>query len=370
MTKTQLKRLRNTLSIQSSSGKEDMMIQYITDTVSKLVPQATIEVIDNNVYVTKGQADIYPCVVSHTDTVHDIMFDYRVYQQDDTLFAFSSDTNKQTGIGGDDKVGVWICLEMLIRKDNIKCAFFHSEEIGCIGSSAADMSFFDNVGYVFQSDRKGYKDFVTSIYQQTLSSDSFQDKIKDTVTGRGYDYTSGGLTDVYQLQNNGLNVCVANMSSGYYSPHTSEETVSIKDSNNCMLLISELIDLLGCNRYEHTPETTYDSYGYGYGSYGRFWNDHETWYPKKKKKKKSKSSLTSRVTYKETYDNRGFAYINGVKVSDNDKYDEQNFVDDNLLSHQGECSYCSSKVYSYDDNQDLYCIGCDMMLHHSQVIKS
>lgn len=53
-----------------------------------------------NIYVTKGKASSYPAIVSHVDTVHNIVKDYRVYQQGDILFAFSSAKKKQVGIGG------------------------------------------------------------------------------------------------------------------------------------------------------------------------------------------------------------------------------------------------------------------------------
>ena len=118
--------LIDTLSVQTSSGKEDKMIAYIKEFVTKNVPSAKVEVKSNNVYVTKGVADYYPCVVAHTDTVHDMYDDFGVYERDGVLFAFSNDTETQVGIGGDDKVGVWIGFAMLLEKDAVKCAFFHS----------------------------------------------------------------------------------------------------------------------------------------------------------------------------------------------------------------------------------------------------
>ena len=34
---------------------------------------------------------------------------------------------------------------MLLKEDNIKCVFFHSEEVGCVGSRNADMDWLKDV---------------------------------------------------------------------------------------------------------------------------------------------------------------------------------------------------------------------------------
>ena len=356
--------LIDTLSVQTSSGKEEKMIAYIKEFVTKNVPSAKVEVKDNNVYVTKGVAEYYPCVVAHTDTVHDMYQDFGVYERDDVLFAFSSDTETQVGIGGDDKVGVWIGLAMLLVKDAIKCAFFHSEEIGCVGSSAADMDFFSNVGYVFQSDRRGCKDFVTNIYSTDLSSKDFQDTIQQTINSRGYNFSNGGLTDVYQLKENGLDVCVANMSSGYYSPHSDKEVVCISDAVNCMSMISELIDLLGENLYSHKAESRYDMYGgydWGYNAYGY---GHRWGGGKKKRKKKKRGALGD--TYQKTGKTLGTSAI-----WNSGRYVEKSDSIDGVITKDGVCDYCNNNVYKGDtiDNDYAYCYGCDMIIDKSQYTK-
>ena len=97
-----------------------------------------------NLYAIKGESESYPCVAAHTDTVNAIEKDYKLLQDDDVLFAVDSNYNR-LGVGGDDKVGVYIALEMLRKLDYCKAAFFVEEEIGCVGSKKADMSFFKDV---------------------------------------------------------------------------------------------------------------------------------------------------------------------------------------------------------------------------------
>ena len=117
--------LKEVLSVQTSSGQEEMMIEYITNFCEENVPSADVVVERNNIYITKGDAEFFPCIVAHTDTVHDIHKTFKVYEDEGCLFAFNVSEGRQVGVGGDDKVGVWIALQTLLTFDNIKVAFFH-----------------------------------------------------------------------------------------------------------------------------------------------------------------------------------------------------------------------------------------------------
>ena len=84
-----------------------------------------------NTYITKGMhAKTYPCVVAHTDTVHDIHKDFTLYDDNTIMFAMDMTQGLQVGIGGDDKVGIYVALEMLRELDVVKVAFFRDEETG------------------------------------------------------------------------------------------------------------------------------------------------------------------------------------------------------------------------------------------------
>ena len=74
------------------------------------------------------------------------------------------------GLGADDKNGIWIALKCLEQFPVLKIAFFKEEEIGCGGSSVADMSFFKDCRYCIQADRKGSSDLITSIGVTDLCS--------------------------------------------------------------------------------------------------------------------------------------------------------------------------------------------------------
>ena len=53
--------------IQAKSGSETKMIQYLEGLLPLLGDNITIKNIKNNLYVTKGISDSYPCIVAHLD---------------------------------------------------------------------------------------------------------------------------------------------------------------------------------------------------------------------------------------------------------------------------------------------------------------
>lgn len=245
-----MEKLIEVLQIQSVSGNQKLMYDYLINEV-KSIDGCKITQGKGNIYVTKG-AGPYPCVVSHMDTVHSIVEDLTVLQFGDKLTGFNTVKMKQTGIGGDDKVGIFITLECLRRFDNIKVAFFRDEEVGCKGSYKANMNFFKDCCYVLQCDRRGNSDFIVNASGVELSSYEFQDAISPTLTSYGYKFDHGMMTDVMALKERGLNVCCANMSCGYYNPHQSDEYVVIKDVQDCLSMVMDIIQTVGSRVFQHS----------------------------------------------------------------------------------------------------------------------
>ncbi len=230
--------LTTVLEQQSESGKTKTFRLWIMEWVRRNVPGAKMQVSNGNLYVTKGKPDpYYPCLASHTDTVHDMNPYARVHQHGDILFAWCGNKKKSYGIGGDDKVGVFICLTALLELPAVKCAFFRDEETGCVGSSKASAQWFSDCSFVLQCDRRGSKDFINDINGMEMYSTSFADAIKPILEEYGYKETDGMMTDVEQLKKNKINLCMANMSCGYYEPHSSTEYVVISHVLNCLDMV-------------------------------------------------------------------------------------------------------------------------------------
>ncbi len=110
-----------------------------------------------NLYAVKGRAKTYPCVVAHVDEVHRHRTGtYGAHVVADAMVIGYDHRHKcMTGIGADDKNGIWICLKCLEDFKVMKCVFFVQEENGCIGSRGADMAFFSDCRFVLQCDRWG-----------------------------------------------------------------------------------------------------------------------------------------------------------------------------------------------------------------------
>jgi tripeptide aminopeptidase len=273
---------RDILETQSCSGKVERMTSLIVQYAHHF--GAHVSVIDGNVYVTKGEPTSagYPCIVSHTDTVHDIIPDdyYSVGYDEKNSIIYAYDFSKRnfTGIGGDDKVGIYIALAVVRDFPSIKACFFRDEEIGCVGSALADLSFFDDCMYILQCDRKGNADFVTSISGTEISSKDFQSDILEIVNQYGYKFHTGGLTDVGKLTAREVGISCANMSCGYHNPHSTDEVIDVDDVNNTMDMVYEIIKKLN-KKYPHKPEkvvytskTTYGGKSYGY--YNDWYDDY------------------------------------------------------------------------------------------------
>ena len=236
--------LKEVLSIQSYSRESGAMEQYII---------AQLEKIDNikywqdeydNIFVIKGNdKKIVPCFVSHTDTVHEIIPYYKVIEDDGVLFSINPKTYERVGVGGDDKVGIYICLKALQAFNHFRCVFFANEEIGCIGSNSCDMSFFDNCTVVLQADRKGNSDFIDFTNGLEIFGDDFFDTIQTLLTKYNYKVKEGIYTDVGTLKQRGLEVAAANISCGYYDAHSDNEYVVIEDVEKCKDLMFDIASI-------------------------------------------------------------------------------------------------------------------------------
>ena len=209
-----------------------------------------------NLYVVKGESETYPCLVSHIDQVSHCKHskDFKAVETGDIIFGYSPKNRRFENLGADDKNGVWICLECLKKYDSIKIVFFREEETGCHGSSETVMSFFDDVRFVIQPDRKGNSDLITSIGYSELCSEEFIEAIEPEKWN--YKEESGLMTDVMALKEKGLGVSCINASCGYYNPHTDEEITVKKDLLKCLLFVEHIIE--DCtNVYPHIQEEPY-----------------------------------------------------------------------------------------------------------------
>ena len=171
-----------------------------------------------------------------------------------------NDEGNPTGIGGDDKCGVFACLTLLEELPYLKAAFFVSEETGCHGSRRADKSFFDNVGYGIQFDAPENWMITERCFGQLLfdrDSDFFKtcDKVlTEGMIPQDMEYMIHPYTDVYALRSQFDFSCI-NFSIGYYDYHTRNEYVVVEDTFNGIDMGKKMIEELGYNLYFKKSET-------------------------------------------------------------------------------------------------------------------
>lgn len=311
------------MSVQSASYETKRMKRFIKKELAKMDLGHTCDSY-GNIYVTKGDADLYPTMVCHIDTVHEINDDVKVIQVDDKLLAIDTTDCKRYGIGGDDKVGIYITLQMLKHFDNFKAVFFLDEEVGCVGSSQADFTFFDDSTIVLECDRKGINDFVTSITGTTLSDDTLHQDIDHILTKYNRRKVNGGITDVGEIAEKNT-VQVANMSCGYYDPHTANEYIIISEVESTKQMCIEILTATMDKRYEMNikDRITYHSpsmYNYNHWSY----------------QKKNQPVINP-----------------GIDIWDDYGYEK------NCMKLENTCPCCNAQDVWYDDyEQDYYCLNC------------
>lgn len=177
-------------------------------------------------------------------SVHKIEEDKTVVRVGDNLVAFNAHTMEQMGIAGDDFVGIYLALQCLKHFDNIKVMFTVQEEVGAIGAYEADVTFFDDVMFVLQGDRRGNSDFVVEASGTQLSNEKFQEAVLPALYNHGYSFAHGMMTDVMALREIGIECSMANVSCGYYNPHCKDEYVNIPDVENTLSLFKEIISTL------------------------------------------------------------------------------------------------------------------------------
>lgn len=268
-----IEKFKELLSVPSKTYQEEDMVEYICSELDQISNVTYYRDEMLNVYVTKGilsNDESYPMFISHTDTVHNIIDKIIVKEEkllrpntfgktfDDTLvdcLKAYTENGLPTGIGGDDKCGIFICLELLKQLDKVKIGFFVSEETGCHGSSKCDENFLKDVGYITQYDAPG-NHLISEICSGVRLFDREGEFFKKTlkIIEETFDnemlIQSHPYTDISQLKKKSDVSCI-NISCGYYNMHSSSEFVSIDDVNNAIEIGKKMVDTLGLKKYEY-----------------------------------------------------------------------------------------------------------------------
>ena len=232
------------------------MVSFLTEHVrqrgSKRCGQLVTDRL-NNVYIRKGKPGVVPCVAAHLDTVHE-PGPVKIVRKAGRLFGVD-DTGEHTGIGADDKAGVFICLELLERFDDIMVVLFAAEEIGCIGAQQAPAEWFKDAGYVIEFDcpGRGLVSYTSNGVRLFANGGEFMAAAAPVLKAHGLTrWQHHPFTDVMSLRRRFGFSCL-NLSSGYYNWHRQDEYLVLDEVADALLAGEALITALGCRAYPFKP---------------------------------------------------------------------------------------------------------------------
>lgn len=188
---------------------------------------------------------------AHLDTVHKSA-PKEIYYENGCMFS-------PQGIGGDDRCGVYMVME-LIKYYDCSVVFFEDEEIGGVGSTEFVKQNMgreiENNMYVIQLDRMNANDAV--FY------DCFNPEFMSFITTESefYEEEFGSFTDICHICPD-ANIAGVNLSCGYYNQHTKKEFVCIAEMEEGIKQVRKIL--------ARTPEEkfVFDTYDYteDYGHY-------------------------------------------------------------------------------------------------------
>lgn len=243
---TELKDFIKLCEVPSHGNNEKFMFLHIHSFLTSLdLPYAMDGM--GNILVTKGKSKFYPCVVAHMDTVHTICNMTVVYDKKNKILS------SPTGIGGDDKCGIYSCFYLLKTLPAIKIVFFSREETGCKGSNYIDLEFFQDCRYILQLDRQNASDFIDKYCGDKTISHNFASEVGDIKKKYKFKSATGTVTDCMTLWNRKVGLSCVNISSGYYEPHTINEYIDINGFWNSVLFAKEIINTLKVKPYTSLP---------------------------------------------------------------------------------------------------------------------
>ena len=172
-------------------------------------------------------------LVAHLDTVHK--------EPPKKILDFNDTISSPQGIGGDDRCGVYMILQVL-KKFNCSVLFCEDEEIGMVGADKFTMSalsekYVKAFNYIIEFDRKGKNDAV--FY------DCDNPAFEEFITKEFFTTNYGSFSDISTVAPN-LECAAVNLSCGYYKAHTTDEYV----------IFSEMLDSIdaACNILARTTE--------------------------------------------------------------------------------------------------------------------
>ena len=190
------------------------------------------------VFVSKNNATI--TLVAHADTVFHKNSSANILEKHGVLYS----GDPEVGLGADDRAGCAICW--LMRNEPVNILITSGEEKGALGSAFLKeehpevLKLIQKSKYVLQFDKKNGNEYKTYHIPVTKRFKEFIEKNYQFVHVCG-----GSGTDIVNLCSD--KVCGANLSIGYYNPHTTKEYLVLSEWQNVLDKTRALLNKINNN---------------------------------------------------------------------------------------------------------------------------
>lgn len=215
--------------------------------------------VDNTVYRLGNFSK--PILSAHLDQVKTNGKAVKFFMNDDEKIIAFNDKWERTSLGADDKNGVWIILQCLLKDPDINFIISEGEESGCIGIKKLDNTgvletFIDKEQFCLVLDRRGRTDMLKSGASTTFCSTLAQSLCN--FLDQDFKVASGSISDTCTI----CQYCESvNMSVAYENPHTANE---ITDFKRLKEIRDAVLDILDGFIHYSTPPSVYCTPVYKY----------------------------------------------------------------------------------------------------------
>lgn len=193
-------------------------------------------------------------LLAHMDTVHKHLPNVICYDPEKDRMS------SPTGIGGDDRCGIYMILD-IVRRYNCSVLFCEDEEVGGIGARKfieTDLAKELEFNYAIELDRRGRNDAV--FY------DCENDDFEDFITKEFYKTSWGSFSDISVVAP-ALGCAAVNLSCGYYNAHTNEEYVVLSEMEKGIEEVCKILETTTEeDKFEYVESTYSKWYRTGYSS--------------------------------------------------------------------------------------------------------
>lgn len=206
-----------------------------------------------------AKGNIPVLLIAHCDIVHKQVPETIVYDRQQKILW------SPTGIGGDDRCGVYALLK-ICEKFKPYVLFTTDEEIGCVGARKFVKDFDElPVNFMIEIDRRGNNQAVF----YSCGNKEFQNYILSF----GLDKQTGSCSDVKILSTE-YDIAGCNLSAGYYREHTETEHIYLEHLENTIDIVEKILKDTKNHKFYDCQEIVYKVPTYSQRDWNDYWEDY------------------------------------------------------------------------------------------------